>query len=99
MRADKTSVTLQEDNGVAIIDLSTTTIERVFSTGIASNRPTGLIEDNRVSFSRDDGGALEATAIARGRYPEGRSENRGIETDIIILQYDDWGGDRSKSGS
>ena len=139
LRNGKAAVTLQENNGVAIIDVASTTIERVFSTGVVADRPADLTEDNTIAFTqqypsdvadapyagarvpdavawsadgttlytadegeqdftggrgwsvwsargtflRDDGGALEAEAVARGMYPDGRSENKGIEAEGI----------------
>ena len=35
------------------------------------------------NFLWDDGGALEAHAVARGHYPEGRSKNKGIEVEGV----------------
>lgn len=133
------AVTLQENNGVAIIDLKSKKIERVFSLGKVKNRPADLKEDNNISFSDnypgdvaglnyagcrmadavawnntgtvlytadegeldytggrgwsawstqgeflwDDSGSLEAKVVSRGHYPEGRSENKGIEVEGI----------------
>lgn len=44
------------------------------------------------NFLWDDGGALEAHAVARGHYPEGRSENKGIEMEGITTV--NFGGNR-----
>lgn len=139
INSTRVAVTLQENNGVAIIDLKSKNIERIFSLGKVNNRPADLKEDNLISFSEnyprdvenfkyagsrvadaiawnangtvlytadegelnytggrgwsawsdkgeflwDDSGTLESEAVARGHYPEGRSENKGIEIEGI----------------
>ncbi len=133
------AVSLQENNGIAIIDLATKTLTRVFSLGVVADRPADLVEDDAISFSDtypadvagtanagarfpdaiafspdgtviysadegevnfsggrgwsawdlngnllwDDGGALEAAAVTVSHYPEGRSENKGIEMEGV----------------
>ena len=135
----RAAVTLQENNGVAIIDLATGKVEVLFSTGRVSDRPADLTEDDAISFTQtypgdvegkeyagarfpdalawnadgtalftadegemnfsggrgwsvwtpsgdfvwDDGGALEKEAVALGLYPEGRSENKGVEMEGV----------------
>ncbi len=144
------AVSLQENNGIAIIDFSSPsnpTLTRVFSTGVVANRAADLTEDDAIAlvetypadvdgvlheistdgggnlvtpgmrcadsiafhpdgttiytmdegemnytggrgvsafgvdgaFVWDDAGQLERLAVAFSHYPEGRSENKGIE--------------------
>lgn len=147
------AVSLQENNGVALIDISTPSapvLSTVFSTGIASSRPADMLEDDAISFTDtfpddvgtiydaptdgsgatlpgglrfpdaiafnsdgsyifsadegelnytggrgfsiwqsdgtlvgDDQGKLEFAAVRLGQYPEGRSENKGIEIEGV----------------
>ncbi len=140
------AVTLQENNGIAIIDVAGATIESVFSTGVVEDRPADLNDNDMISFTDtypadvaaedyagarfadavkwsadgatlysadegefdytggrgwsiwnadgtfiwDDGGALEATAVSYGHYPDGRSDAKGIETEgIEVGSYGD----------
>ena len=142
---DVAAVTLQENNGTAILDMSNPNnpqLARVFSNGIASSRPADLVEDEDFTFHDvypddapavvdgggnllppglrypdacaispdgstvyfadegemnftggrgfswfdvdgtfrgDDNGFVERVGIVFSHYPEGRSENKGIE--------------------
>jgi Esterase-like activity of phytase/LVIVD repeat len=149
IRGTQVAVTLQENNGIAIIDISNPaapTLEALFSAGIVGNRPADLTDDARISFTEtypadklatvpaagarlpdaiawaeggstlytadegeanftggrgwsvhdvsgatlfDDGGALEATAVQLGHYPDGRSDAKGIEAEsLAIAEFD-----------
>lgn len=136
------AVSLQENNGIAIVDLATDppVLSHVFSTGRVDDRPADLVEDDMISFSQqypadvlgeqplagsrfpdgiafspdgksilsadegelnftggrgwslwsvdgefrwDDGGSLEKKAVRFSHYPEGRSENKGIEVEGV----------------
>ena len=134
----KAAVTLQENNGLAVIDLNSGKVA-LFSSGLVADRPADLTEDDAISFTQtypgdvkdkklagsrfpdavawnadgtmlltadegepnftggrgwscwspegafvwDDGGALEREAVALGHYPEGRSENKGVEMEGV----------------
>lgn len=52
IRDGKAAVTLQENNGVAIIDVATGTLERVFNLGVVSDRPADLTGDDRISLTQ-----------------------------------------------
>ena len=45
------AVSLQENNGIAIIDLEGPSLVRVFSTGVATNRPADLTDNDTIDFS------------------------------------------------
>lgn len=45
------AVTLQENNGMAIVHVSTGEIDSIFSTGVVSDRPADLVEDAMISFT------------------------------------------------
>ena len=135
------AVSLQENNGIAVIDVVSGEVDTIFSTGVVDDRPADLTEDDNISFTEvypadvseedfagsrfadaivwsadgstiysadegefnftggrgwsiwsaegdfvwDDGGAYEATAVAYGHYPEGRSENKGAEVEGITV--------------
>ena len=54
IRGTKVAVTLQENNGIAIIDISNPaapTLEELFSAGVIANRPADLLDDARISFT------------------------------------------------
>ncbi|MFP4009054.1 MAG: esterase-like activity of phytase family protein, partial [Spirulinaceae cyanobacterium] len=135
--ATTAAISLQENNAIALLDLSAQTVNRVFSTGVASHT-ADLIEDGEIRFNQafqgrrepdsiaftsdgrylltanegdtdlerfgdnvysggrgwtifdlegnvvyDSGSSLEQIAAEYGQYPEGRSENRGIEVEGI----------------
>lgn len=150
------AVSLQENNGMAIVDISdpaAPSLVRVFSMGNAAERLADLVEDEAISFSQGypssiggavaadtdgsgnpvvggprqpdsiaftpdgsaivsadegelnftggrgwsifspdgselyaDAGQLEQTAVFFGQYPEGRSENRGMEIEGITTE-------------
>lgn len=141
-RGSRAAVTLQENNGVAVIDLSTPSAPtaEVFSTGIVETRRADLLDDATINFGQfypddalaaqpqagtripdgiawndegsvlltanegelaftggrgwtvwtsnggllwDDEGSLEATAVTRAQYPDGRSDAKGIETEGV----------------
>ena len=133
------AITLQENNGIAIIDLASGKVASLFSCGRVSDRAADLVEDDAISFTQtypadvkdkdyagarfpdalawnaagtvlftadegelnftggrgwsvwgpdgaflwDDGGKLELEAVALGHYPEGRSENKGVEMEGV----------------
>jgi hypothetical protein len=54
IRDQKAAVTLQENNGIAIIDITdpaAPTLERLFSTGVVADRPADLTDDAQISFT------------------------------------------------
>jgi Esterase-like activity of phytase/LVIVD repeat len=54
IRGTKVAVTLQENNGIAIIDISNPaapTLDELFSAGVIANRPADLFDDARISFT------------------------------------------------
>lgn len=56
IRGTKAAVTLQENNGIAIVDIAAalagrTAVEKVFSVGTAGNRPADLTDDDTISFA------------------------------------------------
>jgi hypothetical protein len=58
------AVTLQENNGVAIVDIATPTspkLVRVFSTGVAAERITDLTEDEQILFAEGYPSSLAST--------------------------------------
>lgn len=135
----RAAVSLQENNGIAVVYVATGEVDAIFSIGIVDDRPADLVEDSMISFTDtypadvseepyagsrfadaiawsvdgstiysadegefdftggrgwsiwssdgsfiwDDGGSYEATAVRYSHYPEGRSENKGIETEGI----------------
>ncbi|MCB9881413.1 MAG: esterase-like activity of phytase family protein [Planctomycetes bacterium] len=153
VHGDLAAVTLQENNGVAVVDIAhplRPQLVRLFSTGNASERLTDLTEDDAISFVQgypssigttipaptdgsgnqvpggprqadaiafhpngrvlytadegelnftggrgwsgwavdgtqvfDDNGGLETVGLVFGQYPEGRSENRGVEIEGV----------------
>lgn len=50
VKGGKVAVTLQENNGVAIIDLATAGIDTIFSSGIVADRRADLITDEQILF-------------------------------------------------
>jgi hypothetical protein len=150
IQGTRAAVTLQENNGIAIIDISNPAapvLEALFSAGVVDNRPADLTDNDRISFTEtypadklatvptagarvpdsigwasdgttlytadegeanftggrgwsahttsgavlfDDGGALEATAVQLGHYPDGRSDAKGIEAESLAIV--DYGG-------
>jgi len=135
------AVTLQENNGVAMINLASKEIESIFNTGVVDDRSADLDDNDAISFSdtypsdvsdepfagarfpdavawstdgsamyfadegefdftggrgwsmrsgsgafiKDDGGALESTAVRFGAYPDGRSDAKGIEVEGLEI--------------
>lgn len=77
----KVAVTLQENNGIAIIDIRNPAepeLEDLFSAGIADDRPADLTVDARISFT--------------GRYPSdaaGSTPNAGVRIPDAIAWSDD----------
>ena len=54
IRGTKVAVTLQENNGIAIIDISNPAapeLEALFSAGVVADRPADLKDDARISFT------------------------------------------------
>ena len=54
IRGTKVAVTLQENNGIAIIDISNPaapTLDELFSAGVIADRPADLQDDARISFT------------------------------------------------
>jgi Esterase-like activity of phytase/LVIVD repeat len=54
IRGTKVAVTLQENNGIAIIDISNPAapvLDELFSAGVAGNRPADLSDDSRIAFT------------------------------------------------
>jgi LVIVD repeat len=54
IRGTKVAVTLQENNGIAIIDISNPaapTLDELFSAGVIANGPADLFDDARISFT------------------------------------------------
>jgi hypothetical protein len=54
IRGTKVAVTLQENNGIAIIDISNPAapkLDELFSAGVVANRPADLSDDARISFT------------------------------------------------
>lgn len=128
------AISLQENNAIAVLDITSETVTRIFSVGTSIHERADIVEDDEIDFSQplegrrepdsiamtadgryiitanegdtdlerfgdgiwsggrgwsildvqgkviyDSGDSLEELAILRGQYPEGRSENRGIE--------------------
>src|SRR5262249_11274604 len=78
IRGRKAAVTLQENDGVAIIDLSHPTrpvLEELFSLGRVADRPADLKKDGVISFSDKFPSDVPATAptkdLAGTRMPDG----------------------------
>ena len=74
IRGRKVAVTLQENNGIAIIDIgnpAAPTLERLFAAGMVEDRPADLASDSRISFTdvypRD---VLVSTPTAGARIPD-----------------------------
>ena len=54
IRGTKVAVTLQENNGIAILDISNPaapTLDELFSAGVIADRPADLSDDSRISFT------------------------------------------------
>ncbi len=54
IRGTKVAVTLQENNGIAIIDIrnpAAPKLDELFSAGVIANRPADLSDDSRISFT------------------------------------------------
>ena len=54
IRGTKVAVTLQENNGIAIIDIgipAAPALDELFSAGVVGNRPADLTDDARISFT------------------------------------------------
>ncbi len=45
------AVSLQENNGIAIIHVSTGEVDAIFGTGVVADRPADLVEDSMISFT------------------------------------------------
>ena len=70
----KVAVTLQENNGIAVIDISDPSqprLESLFSAGVASDRPAHLLDDATIAFTqRYPADALGQEATAGARVPD-----------------------------
>ena len=54
IRGTKVAVTLQENNGIAVIDISNPAapvLDELFSAGVIADRPADLQDDARISFT------------------------------------------------
>ncbi len=45
------AVSLQENNGIAVVHVTTGEVDGIFSTGVVSDRPADLVEDDAISFT------------------------------------------------
>jgi hypothetical protein len=66
-------VTLQENNGVAVIDISNPsapTLERLFSAGVVDDRPADLADDSRISFADSFPSGVQGIPTAGTRIPD-----------------------------
>lgn len=90
------AVSLQENNAIAIIDLSTEEVVRIFSTGTSSHR-ADLTEDGEISLAEDFEGRREPDAIPFT--PDGEHLvllNEG-DTELDSFGNDIWSGGRGWS--
>ncbi len=75
IRGTKAAVTLQENNGIAIIDISNPaapTLDELFSAGVVANRPADLSDDARISFTETyPADKLASVPSAGARIPDG----------------------------
>ena len=75
IRGTKVAVTLQENNGIAIIDIgnpAAPALDELFSAGVVGNRPADLTDDARISFTE----TYPQTSCCRSR-PPGRESPTG----------------------
>ena len=75
IRGTKVAVTLQENNGIAIIDISNPAapaLDELFSAGVVGNRPADLSDDARISFTETyPADKLPSVPTAGARIPDG----------------------------
>ena len=75
IRGSKVAVTLQENNGIAIIDISNPAapaLDELFSAGVVGNRPADLSDDARISFTETyPADKLTSVPTAGARIPDG----------------------------
>jgi hypothetical protein len=64
------AVSLQENNGIVLIDLATPDITSAFSMGSVLNRPADLRADNIVEFSQQYPGDASGQPLAGTRFPD-----------------------------
>ncbi|MEM9537917.1 MAG: esterase-like activity of phytase family protein [Cyanobacteria bacterium P01_E01_bin.42] len=139
------AISLQENNAIAVLDIASETVTRIFSAGTSIHERADIVEEDEIDFSQplegrrepdsmamtadgryiitanegdtdlerfgdgvwsggrgwsifdlqgnvvyDSGDSLEELAILRGQYPEGRSENRGIEIEgAAVAEFGD----------
>ncbi len=65
------AVSLQENNGIAIVDVAAAELVSVFSTGIVDDRPADLSEDAAISFSDTYPADVADEPYAGARFPDG----------------------------
>ena len=84
IRGTKVAVTLQENNGIAIIDISNPAapaLDELFSAGVIADRPADLQDDARISFTDAyPSGKLLTVPAAGARIPDAhRLERRRVD--------------------
>gem|GEM_PF-525221 len=65
------AVSLQENNGIALIDIAAGEVISVFSTGIVADQPADLTEDATISFSETYPADVADEPYAGARFPDG----------------------------
>jgi 2',3'-cyclic-nucleotide 2'-phosphodiesterase (5'-nucleotidase family) len=65
------AVSLQENNGIAFIDVAAGELDSVFSTGIVDDRPADLTEDAAISFTETYPADVADEPYAGARFPDG----------------------------
>jgi len=70
VRQGKAAVSLQENNGVAVIDLSSNKIVSLFSTGKPKGQKHDLTEDGKISFTESYPEKFADVAYAGARMPD-----------------------------
>lgn len=88
------AITLQENNAIALLDLSTNQITRIFSAGVSTHAQADLSEDGQVRLNQAFQGRREPDAIAFT--PDGRylvTANEG-DTDRESFGDNVWSGGR-----
>lgn len=73
IRGTKVAVTLQENNGIAVIDISTPAspvLEELFSAGVVEDRPADLEADSKIAFSDTYPSGVVGVPTAGARIPD-----------------------------